>query len=45
MQEKIDITWIYLSEIHLGHKTISFKEIVGTGKKEINFSEVEVRES
>ena len=31
-----------LSEVHLGHKTISFKEIVGTGKKEINFSEVEV---
>ncbi len=31
-----------LSEIHLGHKTISFKEIVGTGKKEINFSEVDV---
>ena len=29
-----------LSEIHLQHKTISFKEIVGTGKKEINFSEV-----
>ena len=31
-----------LSEIHLGHKTISFKEIVGTGKKEINFSDVEL---
>jgi len=31
-----------LAEIHLGHKTISFKEIVGTGKKEINFSEVEL---
>ena len=31
-----------LSEIHLQHKTISFKEIVGTGKKEINFSEVEI---
>jgi len=31
-----------LSEIHLHHKTISFKEIVGTGKKEINFSEVEL---
>jgi DNA polymerase I len=31
-----------LSEVHLGHKTISFKEIVGTGKKEINFCEVEV---
>jgi len=31
-----------LSEIHLGHKTISFKEIVGTGKKQINFNEVEI---
>ncbi len=31
-----------LSEIHLGHKTISFKEMVGTGKKEINFSEVDL---
>ena len=31
-----------LSQIHLGHKTISFKEIVGTGKKEINFSDVEL---
>ncbi|MDA9065099.1 DNA polymerase I [Candidatus Pelagibacter sp.] len=31
-----------LSEIHLLHKTISFKEIVGTGKKEINFSDVEL---
>jgi len=31
-----------LSELHLNHKTISFKEIVGTGKKKINFSEVEI---
>ena len=31
-----------LSEIHLQHKTISYKEIVGTGKKEINFSDVEL---
>jgi DNA polymerase-1 len=31
-----------LSEIHLQHKAISFKEIVGTGKKEINFSDVEL---
>ena len=31
-----------LSDIHLGHKTISFKEVVGSGKKEINFSEVEL---
>jgi DNA polymerase-1 len=31
-----------LSEIHLNHKPIKFKEVVGTGKKEINFSEVEI---
>ena len=31
-----------LSEIHLGHKTTSFKDLVGIGKKQINFSEVEV---
>ena len=31
-----------LSEIHLGHKTIQFKELVGTGKKQINFSEVDI---
>ncbi len=31
-----------LSEIHLQHKTILFKEVVGTGKKEINFSDVEL---
>ena len=34
-----------LSEIHLGHKTILFKDLVGTGKKEINFSEVDVEEA
>jgi len=34
-----------LSEIHLGHKTISFKEIVGTGKKKINFSDVELNKA
>ena len=31
-----------LSEIHLNHKTISFKDLVGTGKKQINFSEVNI---
>ena len=31
-----------LAEIHLGHKTIQFKDLVGTGKKQINFSEVDV---
>ena len=29
-----------LSQIHLNHKTIAFKELVGTGKKQINFSEI-----
>ena len=31
-----------LSEIHLNHKTISFKDLVGSGKKQINFNEVEI---
>ncbi len=31
-----------LSEIHLNHKPIKFKELVGSGKKEINFSQVEL---
>jgi len=29
-----------LSDIHLGHKTISYKELVGTGKKQLNFSDI-----
>ena len=32
-----------LSELHLGHKTISYKEIVGSGKKQLNFSEVDLK--
>jgi len=31
-----------LSEIHLNHKTISYKEIVGTGKNKLNFSDIEL---
>ena len=34
-----------LSEIHLNHKTISFKELVGSGKKEINFNEVDIEKA
>ena len=34
-----------LSEIHLNHKTIAFKDLVGTGKKEINFREVEIEKA
>ena len=29
-----------LAEIHLQHKNISFKDLVGSGKKQLNFSEV-----
>ena len=32
-----------LSKIHLNHAPISFKELVGSGKKQINFSEVEIK--
>ncbi len=31
-----------LSQIHLDHKTISYKDIVGSGKKQINFREVDL---
>ncbi len=34
-----------LAELHLGHKTISYKEIVGTGKKQLNFSEVDLKKA
>jgi DNA polymerase-1 len=34
-----------LSEIHLGHKTISYKELVGTGKKQLNFSDINLDEA
>ena len=32
-----------LSELHLGHKTISYKDVVGSGKKQLNFSDVSIR--
>jgi len=34
-----------LSEIHLGHKTISFKELVGVGKNKLNFSDIELNKA
>ena len=34
-----------LSEIHLGHKTISFKDLVGSGKKQITFNEVDLKKA
>ena len=34
-----------LSEIHLGHKTISFKDLVGSGKKQITFAEVDLKKA
>ena len=32
-----------LSEIHLGHKTISYKDLVGAGKKQLNFSDIDLK--
>ena len=34
-----------LSELHLSHKTISYKDLVGTGKKQLNFSEVDLEKA
>ena len=34
-----------LSKIHLDHKTIAFKDLVGSGKKAINFSEVDIEKA
>ena len=34
-----------LSELHLGHKTIAYKDVVGTGKKQLNFSEVNLTDA
>jgi len=31
-----------LSQIHLNHKTISYKELVGTGKNKLNFSDITI---
>ena len=31
-----------LSEIHLNHKTISYKDLVGSGKNKLNFSDVAI---
>jgi len=34
-----------LSDIHLGHKPISYKDLVGTGKKQINFKDVDIKKA
>ena len=34
-----------LSELHLGHKTISYKDVVGTGKKQLKFSDVNLADA
>ena len=31
-----------LAELHLKHKNISYKDLVGSGKKQLNFSEVDI---
>ena len=34
-----------LSELHLNHKTISYKELVGIGKNKLNFSDIELNKA
>ena len=34
-----------LAEIHLNHKTITYKDLVGTGKKKLNFSDVDLEKA
>ena len=34
-----------LAEIHLNHKTITYKDLVGTGKKQLNFSDVDLEKA
>ena len=34
-----------LSEIHLNHKTISFKEVAGSGKSQISFDKVPIKQA
>ena len=34
-----------LSEIHLDHKTISYKDLVGSGKNKLNFADVELKKA
>ena len=34
-----------LSEIHLNHKAISYKDLVGSGKKKLNFQDVDIKKA
>ena len=34
-----------LAELHLGHNTISYKDVVGSGKKKLNFSDIELEKA
>ncbi len=34
-----------LSELHLRHKTISYKDLVGSGKKQLTFDQVEIKKA
>ena len=34
-----------LSKIHLDHQTISYKDLVGTGKKQIKFADVDLKKA
>ena len=34
-----------LSELHLGHKPISYKDLTGSGKKQLSFAEVDIKKA
>ncbi len=34
-----------LAEIHLNHNTISYKDLVGAGKKKLNFNDIDIRKA
>ena len=34
-----------LSELHLGHKPISYKDLTGSGKKQLRFAEVDIKKA
>ena len=44
MLEIIGIIWIPFRN-SFRHKTISYKELVGTGKKQLNFSDINLEEA
>ena len=43
MLEDIDTIWIICQKFTLNHKSISFKEVAGSGKNQISFDKVPIQ--